>query len=149
MDGASDLRLRAGDRVALAGCHEILVGDKNLLVGYEVNDRELLDIPVLTLDVIVTSKAVAGRALGDLGSARAVFLRKLVRAGAELPFTPRTIVDRGDVLTIVGAKLEVERVASNFGYADRPTSAIDMVTVGGAIVLGGLIGLPALALGKL
>jgi len=93
---------------------------------------------------------VAGHRLGDLGaSARGVFLRKLVRANEELPFTPRTVVERGDVLTVFGMKPDVERVARDIGYADRPTSATDMVTVGAAIVLGGLIGLPALALGKL
>jgi putative transport protein len=59
------------------------------------------------------------------------------------------VVGRGDVVTLIGRRRDVERAAAHIGYADRPTSATDMAAVGTAIVLGGLIGIPALMLGKL
>src|SRR5262249_39983081 len=152
LEGHVDLVLRGGDRVMLAGRHEVLLADANPLRRHEVDDRELLDMPVLSMDVVVTSKDVAGRTLGELGrgtSSRGIFLRALGRAGEELPFTPRTVVERGDVLTLVGAKPDVEREAARVGYADRPTSMTDMVTVGAAVVLGAIIGIPAFAIGKL
>jgi putative transport protein len=64
-----------------------------------------------------------------------------------MPFTPGTTLDRGDVLTIVGAKRDVERAAIGLGYADRPTNMTDMVFVGVGIVLGGLVGALTIRLG--
>jgi putative transport protein len=55
-----------------------------------------------------------------------------------------TVVERGDILTVVGAKHHVERIAPLIGYAEWVTAATDMVTVGIAVVVGGLIGLPAI-----
>jgi len=151
-DGEPALQLRTGDRVALFGRHEVLVDKTNPLWEHEAEDRELLDIPTLTVDVVLTNKTLAGKPLGELAkqaASRGVFLRKLTRAGQELPFTLRTVVERGDVFTVAGVKHHVERVAQDTGFAEWPTSATDMVTVGAAIFLGGMIGLPALALGKL
>ena len=151
-DSGPATRLRAGDRVALFGRHEALVDKSNPLWDHEAEDRELIDIPTVTVDVVLTNKAVAGKSLGELGKearARGVFLRKLTRAGQELPFTLRTVVERGDVFTVAGVKHHVERVAQEFGFAEWPTPATDMVTVGTAIFLGGMIGLPALYIGRL
>jgi putative transport protein len=119
-------------------------------IGSEVDDRALLDFPAQTLDVVVTSKTVAGKTLRELaaaGLARGIFLRHLSRMGQPLPFTAETRVDRGDLLTIVGAKIDVERAAKSIGYADRPTVTTDMVFVGFGIVLGGFVGLLTLTVG--
>ena len=151
-DGEPATRLRAGDRVALFGQHEALVDKNNPLWEHEAEDRELIDIPTVTVDVVLTNKTIAGKSLGEIGreaGARGVFLRKLTRAGQELPFTPRTVVERGDVFAVTGVKHHVDRVAREFGFAEWPTAATDMVTVGAAIFLGGMIGLPALSFGKL
>jgi putative transport protein len=113
-DSEPAMRLRTGDCVALFGRHEVLVNKDNPLWEHEAEDRELLDIPTVTVDVVLTNKAIAGKALGELGMAaavRGVFLRKLTRAGQELPFTLRTVVERGDVFTVAGVKHHVERVA--------------------------------------
>jgi len=116
-------------------------GDK---VGPEVDDKGLLEIPIETLDVVVTQGSLVGKSLADLArleSARGVFLLRLTRAGQEIPLAPSTLVDRGDVLCVIGAKPEVERAAKEIGYADRPTTSTDMVFVGTGIVLGGFVGL--------
>jgi putative transport protein len=76
-----------------------------------------------------------------------VFLRKLVRLGQAMPFTADTTIDRGDVLSLVGARHDVERAAKELGYADRPTPATDMIFVGLGIFLGGLVGLLTLTVG--
>ena len=135
--------LRPGDLIAVAARQEKLLehGDK---IGPEVVDRELLDIPIETLDVVVTNRAVVGRTLGELAGqefARSVFLRKLTRSGEEMPVTKDLRLDRGDVMTLIGTKPEVDRAAKQIGYPDWPTNATDMVFVGTGIVLGGFIGL--------
>src|SRR5207249_4810025 len=83
-------------------------------------------------DVRATNQEFAGRTIQDLAESasgraqvRGVYLRSLTRAGQEMPFTPGTVVDRGDVLQIVGAKRNVERAAATIGYADRQTDVTD------------------------
>ena len=108
-----------------------------------MDDKALLDFPAEALDVVITNKTIAGKTLSEIAVhevARGVFLRKLVRSGREMPFTPGTKIDRGDVMTLVGAKRDVDRTAKEIGYADRPTNMTDMVFVGFGIVLGGLVG---------
>jgi putative transport protein len=152
LDGEATTRLHTGDRVALFGRHEVLVDKSNPLWEHEAEDRELLDIPTVTVDIVLTKKTHARKSLGELAkraAARGVFMRKMTRAGQELPFTLRTVVERGDVFTVAGVKHRVATVAQDIGFAEWPTAATDMVTVGAAIFLGGMIGLPALSLGKL
>jgi len=118
-------------------------------IGPEVQDRELLDIPLETLDVVVTNKALEGKTLAELARgefARGVFMSRLTRAGEEMPVAPETRVDRGDVVTLVGSKPEVERAIKQLGYPDRPTHATDMIFVGTGIVLGGFVGLLSVTL---
>jgi len=143
--------IREGDVVAVMTRTEALMAS-GTVIGPEVDDKELLDFPQEQLDVVITHKAVAGKTLKELASleiARGVFLQKLLRGGEPIPFTPETSVDRGDVMRIVGARLDVARAAKEVGYADRPTTATDMVFVGTGIVLGGLVGLLSITLGKL
>jgi putative transport protein len=138
-----------GDVIAVATRQEAHV-TRGAKIGPEVDDKELLDFPVEMLDVVITEKSLAGKTLAELGThdfARGVFLRKLVRGGQEMPFTPGTTVDRGDVVQIVGPKRNVELAARALGYADRPTNMSDMVFVGVGIVLGGLIGALTIKLG--
>jgi putative transport protein len=143
--------IRPGDVVAVMTGTQLLMA-RGTEIGPEVDDIELLDFPVETLDAVVTNKAMAGktlRELGELESSRGVFLRKLVRVGQPMPFTPATRVDRGDVLSLIGAKPDVERAAKNLGYPDRATVATDMIFVGLGIFIGGLVGLLSVTVGGL
>jgi putative transport protein len=138
-----DMVIRPGDVVAVMTRTGLLMA-RGAEIGTEVHDTELLDFPVEVLDVVVTNRAMAGKTLKELAvleSARGVFLRKLVRLGQEMPFTHETRLDRGDVLSLIGAKPDVERVAKVLGYPDRPTVTTDMIFVGFGIFIGGLVGL--------
>jgi putative transport protein len=135
--------IRKDDVAAVMTRTEVLMA-RGIEIGPEVDDKALLDFPQEHLDVVITKKTVAGKTLRELASLevmRGVFLQKLLRVGEPMPFTRETRIDRGDVMRIVGAKLDVERAAKELGYADRPTSATDMIFVGTGIVLGGLVGL--------
>ena len=117
-----------------------------------MDDAAVLDVPVETADVVVTSRAVAGKTLFELRRlprARTVFLRGIMRAGTEIPIYGGLKVERGDVLTLTGTRAHVAEAAAELGYADVPTTATDMVYVGTFIFLGGLIGIPALHVGAL
>jgi putative transport protein len=142
-----DTIVSLGDVVAIAARTEVLV-ERSAVVGPEVNDKELLDFPVEVLDVVLTNKALVGKTLAQLATLepwrtkfRGVFLRKLTRTGAEIPINPATQIERGDLLSLLGAKRDVDRAAAVLGYADWPSSATDMVFVGTGIFIGGLVGL--------
>ena len=139
--------IRQGDVIAVMARPEVLV-ERSSIVGPEIDDKDLLDFPVEALDVVMTKKTLVGKTLEEVAKRepwrthfRGVFLRKLTRAGQEMPIARTTQVERGDVLSLVGAKGDVDRAVAVVGYADWPTSATDMVFVGTGIFVGGLVGL--------
>ncbi len=94
-----------GDIVAVLTRSELLMA-RGTEIGAEVSDKELLDFPVEFLDVVITNKALVGKSIAELATmdfARGVFLKKLTRTGQAMPFLPETRVERGDLLTLVGA----------------------------------------------
>lgn len=143
-DPGPEVRVRDGDVLAVTARRTVLVEELDWL-GDEVDDRELLDFPYAHLDLVVTRKEVAGQTLGQLARERGhgIVLQRLVRAGQEIPFDGNTRVERGDLLSLEGDHGDVERVAREIGYADRPSPATDMIFVGLGIFLGGLVGLLA------
>jgi putative transport protein len=139
------------DVVAVMTRTEVLMA-RGTEIGPEVDDKALLDFPQSFLDVVITNKALAGKTLRELATlefTRGVFLRKLVRVGEPMPFTAKTLLDRGDVLSLVGAKRDVERAAKEMGYADRAAITTDMIFVGLGIFFGGLVGLLTIMIGGL
>jgi putative transport protein len=143
VEPAPDVVVHRDDVIAVMTHSEALMA-RGTEIGPEVDDRELLDFPAELLDVVVTRKALVGKTLAELAAldmARGVFLRKLTRVGQTMPFGPETRIDRGDVLSLVGARSNVERAAAAIGYADRPTVSTDMIFVGIGIFVGGLVGL--------
>jgi putative transport protein len=142
--------VRAGDIVAAAGRRSVLAA-RGQLIGEETVDATLLDVPIVTADVVVTNAAVAHRLLADLAAehGRGVVLEKLVRGGEEIPFTVETTLDRGDLLRMVGNPDDVERVGRVLGYIERPSSETDIVFVGLGILVGGFVGLLTITIGGL
>src|SRR3954454_17505563 len=144
MDASADTVLKEGDTVAVAGEREVLV---NVLgaATVEVEDRELLAVPVEGVDVLVTNKDVDGKTLAELATrpaAYGVFLRKITRGATatDIPILPSTEVNRGDLLTLVGRTSDTTAATKMLGVADRPTDVTDMAFVGAFIVVGALIG---------
>lgn len=135
--------LEAGDTVAVLGRTEALV---SLLSAstIEENDPELLEIPVASYGLYVTSKRVAGKALHEIvegiDEARGVLLRGITRGGQSIPIGASTIVHRGDTLQVTGSEAAVERLAPLVGKVINPTEESDFVVLGLAVFLGVLIG---------
>src|SRR5213595_1912961 len=143
IEADSDTVVRESDVIAVLTRSELLTA-RGAEIGAEVDDKELLDFPIEFLDVVITNKSLVGKSILDLAAmefARGVFLKKLTRVGEPMPFSPATRIERGDVMTLVGATRDVERAAQDLGYADRQTVMTDMIFVGLGIVLGGFVGL--------
>jgi putative transport protein len=145
-----ETELRAGDVVAIAARRKALF-EVGFPFANEVEDRDLLDFPLATRDVVVTNRNAAGKTLGELAEShgRGVVLLSFVRAMQEIPFTATTEVDRGDLLRIAGSPEDVERAGKALGYVERPSSETDVVFVGLGILLGGFVGLLTVTVGGL
>jgi putative transport protein len=143
-EATADTVIREGDVVAIAGTREILVkviGER----AQEVDDPELLAVPVEGIDVYVTEKAVDGKTLAELArrpEARGVFLRRITRGATatSIPILPNTTIQRGDILNLVGRTQDTVVATRLLGVPDRPTDVADVAFIGGAITLGALVG---------
>jgi putative transport protein len=143
-DATADTVLREGDVVAVAGAREVLVKVLGA-TAEEVDDPELLNVPVQGVDVYVTNKAVDGKTLAELAKlpgARGVFLRKITRGATAtaIPILPNTQIQRGDILTLVGRTQDTDAATKLLGVADRATDVADVAFIGAWIVAGALVG---------
>src|ERR1700704_729573 len=143
-EATADAVLREGDVLAVVGAREVLV---NVLgtQAEEVEDPELLNVPVAGIDVYVTNKEVDGKTLAELAkmpAARGVFLRKITRGATatSIPILPNTQIQRGDILTIVGRIQDTTAATKLLGVVDRVTDMADVAFIGAAITIGALIG---------
>ena len=163
-EATADTVLREGDVVAVAGAREALVniiGERAKLVAaagssetvaslasgvtIEVDDPELLSVPVEGVDVYVTNKEVDGKTLAEIASqpgARGVFLRKITRGAVatSIPILPNTKIFRGDILTLVGRTQDTNTAIKMLGVPDRPSDVADVAFIGAGIAVGALIG---------
>ena len=134
--------LAAGDLVALSAPRQIIVewiGPR----AEEVEDRELLDIPLISVDVMLINPKLAGMTLEAASReswARAVYLRSLSRGGQEIPVGAGVALQRGDLLRIVGPEPIVQTAAKSIGVIVAPSTSIDFIVLGLAIFFGGLFG---------
>ena len=144
IEATADVVIKPGDVVAVAGRREVLV---NMIgaAAEEVDDRELLAVPIEGVDVYVTSKEADGKTLTELAQrpgARGVFLRKITRGATatDIPILPGTEVQRGDILTLVGRTQDISAATKMLGVADRATDVADVAFIGAAITIGALVG---------
>jgi putative transport protein len=163
-EAAADTVLREGDVVAVVGAREVLVniigeraklaavsgGREGTTIGgptiiEEIDDRELLSVPVEGIDVCVTKKEVDGKTLAEIAqqpAARGVFLRKITRGAVatSIPILPNTKIFRGDILSITGRTQDTGAAIKMIGIPDRATDVADVAFIGAGIAVGALIG---------
>ncbi len=135
--------LEANDTLAVLGRTEIMI--KTLgPSAEEVADPELLEIPVASFDLYVTSKKIAGKSLQEIADvveeARSVLLRGVARGDQEIPVGPHLVIKRGDTLHVTGTEAAVEKLASVVGRVIHPTDESDFAVLGIAITVGILFG---------
>lgn len=142
IEAAPDVVIEPGDIVAVSGTREALVS----VLGpraEEIEDRELLDVPVSICDVLLTSPDLKGRSIADLATeswTRSLYLRTITRGSQDIPIAPGITVERGDILRLVGPEAVVSSAAKRIGVAVAPPAATDFLVLGLAIFLGGLVG---------
>ncbi len=140
----SDTVVQADDVLALAGPHAVLVRVIEHQAD-EIEDAELLSMPMEGVDVYVTGKRFDGKTLSDLAHDEAghgVFLRKITRGAtaADIPILPMTQVHRGDILTLTGRLQDTTAAAKALGFLDRGGPETNVAFVAAGITIGALVG---------
>jgi putative transport protein len=136
------LALALGDVIALGGATASLT-EKMGLIGPEVHDPAVLNIPLDQAEILVTSKEHIGKELKEFrGSEIAGQLQvvKMERGGVPFPAGPDTKLQRLDVLFVAGLKDAVGKLGTMLGSIARPSTATDLLTLAVGMVLGLLIG---------
>ncbi len=141
-----DLVLQAGDVIAISGRRKAVVEKIGERHETEVDDAELLDIPMKVVDVILSEREMDGVTLAKVAKqdwARGLYLRELRRGDQDLPIGSRVKLARGDVLTLFGPEEMIDAATPRLGTVIAPTTSTDFVVLGLAIFFGGLVGVLA------
>jgi len=134
--------MQAGDVVALGGRLEDLTANMGLL-GPEVPDAKALAIPLDQAEILVTEKAVVGKALKEFRQEEVAGQMQVVRmerGGVPFPVGAETELQRFDVIFVAGLKSAVEKAAAILGRVARPSTATDLLTLSVGMIVGLLIG---------
>lgn len=139
------LTFAAGDLILVGGRREAIVAAAASL-GDEVADAGFDQVFAEKLDVVLTRSDAHGLTVAQLRErakpeeGRGVYIAAVTRLETMVPALPGTELNRGDVLTLVGAKADVERGARRLGYVLPATQKTDFVYLGLGVLLGMAIG---------
>lgn len=138
------VRILAGDQLVIAA-HKFVLANAEREIGPEFDDSETLAAPVKTLTVVVTNRSAVGKTLGAVASdrqiARGVYLESLKRGEEEMPRDRGVMVERGDVMRLVGSPQDVERIGKWLGYVEADLAQTDLTFVAAGITCGILVGI--------
>ncbi|MFT3827829.1 MAG: aspartate-alanine antiporter [Chitinophagaceae bacterium] len=146
-----DTKLFQDDTIAVSGQRTQIV-DAEELLGKEIIDSELLSFPIETMNIIAVKKSLIGLSLIAIRKKdliHGVAIRKLTRAGIEIPVKARTTLEKGDILELVGAKEDLNNAVKNLGYKEQSGIETDIVYMGIGIVIGSLVGALTVKLGDI
>ncbi|WP_322015134.1 aspartate-alanine antiporter [Paraburkholderia sp. J12] len=137
--------LAAGDTVFIAGRREAMI-EASSAFGEEVSGESFARVLAQRTDVLVTRRDINGITLAQMReraepqAGRGIYVAALTRSDTTVPALPGTVVQRGDVLTLVGAPTDVARGAKRLGYVIQQTQKTDFVYLGLGVLVGMAIG---------
>ena len=148
--------LGIGDEVVLSGRHEYTIGEEKW-IGSEVEDEQLLAFPVMVIRTTVAGRSFrkevsfSGKRVSELRAQpfmHGVVVQKIRRMGISIPVFGQTVLDTGDVLELVGKRIDVMHAAKEVGYPDPATNESDVVFLSIGILIGAIIGTLTLHIGN-
>ncbi|MED5810788.1 aspartate-alanine antiporter [Mycolicibacterium sp. 050232] len=139
-----DLELAEGDEVLVVGLRDNVVQVRNSIGEEVAGDDITMDIDIA--EVVFTSPEYRTTTLGEfkrevsVKDRRGVFLQRVTRGDQDLPVNDGTVVQHGDIVRLVGATRDLDRVVGRVGFRLDPRVKIDLVFISAGIVAGFLIG---------
>lgn len=147
-DVSGSMKLVQGDVIIITGRRSSLF-DSCAEFGPEVTDTVIEEMIGEILPICLTNKDLDGKTFDQifLKYGHGCYVRSITRQGHELPLGPNLKIYRGDVITVIGDRPDVENLVTVIGYPERQTNVTDLVTVGIGLILGILVGLVAIKIG--
>lgn len=142
VDVEPDVKVRRGDVIVIGGRRETVVNEAGI-IGQEVVDHELMNFEAENLPVTVSKHGAAGMTFGALRNSdfmSGVLVKSLVRDDVHIPLHKRTVLEAGDVLTLVGLQKDVAEAVGEIGYPDRKTETTDVAFLSFGVALGCFFG---------
>lgn len=138
-----DAVLQEGDDISLVGypdAHARL--DPSFRHGKEVFDRELLDMRIVTEEVVVKNHNAINKRLGKLQlTDHGCFLNRVIRNQIEMPIDDEIILNKGDVLQISGETRRVKSIADRIGFIAIHSQMTDLFAFCAFFIVGLMIGM--------
>ena len=138
-----DAVLQVGDEISLVGypdAHSRL--DPSFRNGKEVFDRDLLDMRIVTEEVVVKNNHAVGKRLSQLNlTDQGCFLNRVIRSQIEMPIDDSIVLNKGDVLQVSGDARRVKSVADRIGFISVHSQVTDLLAFCAFFIVGLMIGL--------
>ncbi|MFJ4812742.1 aspartate-alanine antiporter [Streptomyces longwoodensis] len=144
LDVTPGLELSLSDLVLVVGRRANVI-EAGRRVGPETPGVPGLDSPLATQQVSVTEKSTDGRTIDEVQRANpefhqdGVYVSDVLRGDQSLPANGDTVLHRGDVLTLVGARSGLNRLVARIGSVVK-NDATDFIYLGLGIATGSLLG---------
>lgn len=138
-------RLQHGDELYVLGDATLFQRGIGQL-GEEISVAPDVDLAAAARQVIVSQRSAVSQPLGDLNLARGhgIIVTGLRRDDLGLPLSPDIVLQRGDVLTVVGSNRALAALPQLIGPLEPEAMETDMTTFAFGIALGTAIGLLAI-----
>ncbi|WWO95176.1 MAG: aspartate:alanine antiporter [Candidatus Dasytiphilus stammeri] len=138
-----DAILQVGDEISLVGypdAHARL--NPSFRNGKEVFDRELLDMRIVTEEIVVQNNNFVNKRLSSLKlTDHGCFLNHIIRSQIEMPIDDNIILNKGDILQVSGEERRVKKIADRIGFVSIHNQASDLLAFCSFFLMGLIIGM--------
>ena len=138
-----DAVLQVGDEISLVGypdAHSRL--DTSFRNGKEVFDRDLLDMRIVTEEIVVKNHNAVNKRLSQLKlTDHGCFLNRVIRSQIEMPIDDSIMLNKGDVLQVSGEARRVKTVADRIGFISIHSQMTDLLAFCSFFIIGLMIGM--------
>ncbi len=138
-----DAVVQVGDEISLVGypdAHSRL--DPSFRNGKEVFDRDLLDMRIVTEEIVVKNSNAVNKRLRQLNlTDHGCFLNRVIRSQIEMPLDDSIMLNKGDVLQVSGEARRVKSVADRIGFISIHSQMTDLLAFCAFFITGLMIGM--------
>jgi len=138
-----DAVLQLGDEISLVGypdAHARL--DPSFRNGKEVFDRDLLDMRIVTEEIVVKNHNAVNKRLSHLKlTDHGCFLNRVIRSQIEMPIDDSIMLNKGDVLQVSGEARRVKSLADRIGFISIHSQVTDLLAFCAFFIIGLMIGM--------
>ncbi|MEW6484201.1 MULTISPECIES: aspartate:alanine antiporter [Tatumella] len=138
-----DAVLQQGDDISLVGypdAHARL--DPSFRHGKEVFDRDLLDMRIVTEEIVVKNHNAVNKRLGKLRlTDHGCFLNRVIRNQIEMPIDDEIVLNKGDILQVSGEAKRVKSIADRIGFIAIHSQVTDLLAFCAFFIVGLMIGM--------